>query len=145
LGVWAEASLAHGQFAEALARLDGAIVECERAEAGWCLPELLRIKGEFLLKVGGEDSDHAAERQFLRAFELAEKQGALSWALRTAISLASHWRRSGRYQDAFDFLSPIYSRFTEGFNTQDLRAAQSLLADLSGDLNATPYASSSLA
>jgi len=137
LGVWAEASLAHGQFAEALARLDGAIVECERAEAGWCLPELLRIKGEFLLKVGGEDSDHAAERKFLQAFELAEKQGALSWALRTAISLASHWRRSGRYQDAFDFLSPIYSRFTEGFNTQDLRAAQRLLADLSGDLNAT--------
>ena len=105
-------------------------MECERTEAGWCLPELLRIKGEFLLKVGGEDSDHAAERQFLQAFELAEKQGALSWALRTAISLASHWRRSGRYQDAFDFLSPIYSRFTEGFNTQDLRAAQSLLADL---------------
>jgi predicted ATPase len=141
LGVRAEASLANGQFAEALALLEGAIVECESAEAGWCLAELLRIKGELLLRAGGEDSADMAERQFLQEFELAEKQGALSWALRTAISLASHWHRSGRPRDAFEFLSPVYSRFTEGFNTQDLRVAHILLSDLSDDLSAAPIAS----
>jgi predicted ATPase len=134
-GVRAEGSLAIGQLGDAQALLDEAIAECESSESGWYLAELHRIKGEFVLKEGGNNAGNAAERLFLQAFELTEKQGALSWGLRTAISLAAHWHRSGRRQDALDFLSPVYGRFTEGFETQDLKTAQKLLNDLSGDLN----------
>jgi len=53
--------------------------------AGWCTPELLRIRGRRLLLQGNRG---AAEALILRSIETARRQGALAWELRTAISLA---------------------------------------------------------
>jgi predicted ATPase len=39
----------------------------------------------------------------------------------------------GRRAEALNLLGPVYSRFTEGFDTQDLKNAQALLAELSCD------------
>jgi predicted ATPase len=50
------------------------------------------------------------------------------WELRSATSLARLWAEQGERSRAQELLAPIYSRFTEGFNTPDLKEAQVLLA-----------------
>jgi predicted ATPase len=57
-------------------------------------------------------------------------QNALAWRLRTAISLASLWRQMDRLPEAMTLLSSIYSLFSEGHSSADLRRAQRLLETL---------------
>jgi predicted ATPase len=47
--------------------------------------------------------------------------------LRAATSLARLWRDQGHSAQAMAFLQPVYHRFTEGFDTADLKAAKALL------------------
>jgi predicted ATPase len=47
-----------------------------------------------------------------------------------ACDLAELWRQRGRIEEALALLSPIYDRFTEGFDTRDLRTAARLLEAL---------------
>jgi len=58
---------------------------------------------------------------------VARRQGALSWELRAATSLARFWRGQQRVTQARKLLGPVYRRFTEGFETADLTAAKALL------------------
>ena len=62
----------------------------------------------------------------------ARRQGAYSWELRAATSLARLLcdRDRDRIGEARDLLAPIYQRFTEGFGTADLQSAKRLLAEL---------------
>ena len=55
----------------------------------------------------------------------------MSLELRAAISLAFMWRDQGRRVEARDLLAPVYGRFTEGFDTVDLKDANDLLKQLS--------------
>jgi predicted ATPase len=41
------------------------------------------------------------------------------------------WQSHTRREEARELLAPIYERFTEGFDTSDLKAAKSLIDDLS--------------
>ena len=59
----------------------------------------------------------------------ARLQGALSWELRAATSLARLFRDHDRPAEAEALLRPIYDRFTEGFDTADLKRAKALLAN----------------
>jgi hypothetical protein len=60
----------------------------------------------------------------------AHSQGALSWELRCATSLARLRRDRARSEEAHELLAPVYDRFTEGFATVDLRVARALLDKL---------------
>ena len=91
---------------------------------------MLRIKGELLLLQGAAGAAATAEDHFRRALDLARRQGALSWELRAATSLARLRRDQGRPADALALLQPVYDRFTEGFDTADLKATKDLLRDL---------------
>jgi len=91
------------------------------------LPELMRIKGE-LLAFGPHLSE--AEYWFSRSLDLAREQSALAWELRTATSLAHLRVHQGRDDEALCVLRPVYDRFTEGFDTLDLRVAKRLLDEL---------------
>jgi predicted ATPase len=95
----------------------------------WCLAELLRIKGEVLLLPGAPDHS-AAEEYFRRALDSAREQGALSWALRVGSSLCRLRVTQGRGDEGRRELASVYSRFTEGFATADLRAAGTILDEL---------------
>jgi hypothetical protein len=57
-----------------------------------------------------------------------ERQGALSLKLLAAISLARLRGDQGQRAKAHDMLTSIYDRFTEGFDTTDLKTARALLA-----------------
>jgi len=50
--------------------------------------------------------------------------------LRAAVSLARLRRDQGLRADARDLLTPIYGWFTEGFDTKDLKEANTLLSEL---------------
>jgi predicted ATPase/DNA-binding winged helix-turn-helix (wHTH) protein len=91
------------------------------------LPEIMRIKGQ-LLASGPHVSE--AEYWFSRSLDLAREQSALAWELRTATSLAHLRARQGRDDEALRVLRPVYDRFTEGFDTLDLRAAKRFLDEL---------------
>ena len=46
------------------------------------------------------------------------------------MSLSHLWQQQGKRQAAHDLLAPTHDRFTEGFDTADLREAQALLNTL---------------
>jgi class 3 adenylate cyclase/tetratricopeptide (TPR) repeat protein len=90
----------------------------------WFLPEVYRIRGE-LLYASKQSND--VEQCFSRALNIAEKQGARLLELRAAMSLARLWRDQGKASEARGLLAPVYGWFTEGFDTRDLKEANSLL------------------
>jgi predicted ATPase len=120
-----------GQIADGLAAIEEAIVRSEATEERWVVAELLRVKGELFLLQGAPGAAAAAEGHFRQALDWARRQGALSWELRAATSLARLLSDQGRSADAAARLRPVYERFTEGFDTADLKAAKALLDDLS--------------
>jgi predicted ATPase len=68
--------------------------------------------------------------RYHRALAIAREQGARSFELRAATSLARLWRDQGKRAEARDLLAPVYAWFTEGFDTRDLVEAKALLAEL---------------
>ena len=127
LGALAEGEARAGSTAAGLQDIDAALSLVESTEERWCLAELLRIKGELLLLHGAPDASASAERLFRELLSLAEGQHGLAWQLRSATSLGRLLRGHGREGEAREVLQPIYARFTEGFETEDLKAARQLL------------------
>ena len=46
------------------------------------------------------------------------------------MSMARLWRDQGKRHQAHDLLAPVYDRFTEGFDTADLKEAKGLVDEL---------------
>ncbi|HME22190.1 MAG TPA: winged helix-turn-helix domain-containing protein [Acetobacteraceae bacterium] len=130
LGILAEGLAGAGQIADASAMVDAALTKAERDEERWCFAELLRVRAELLLHEGGGSDRSAAETGFLQALDWARRQDALSWELRAATGLARFWHGADRQEEARHILAPVYDRFTEGFETTDLKAAKALLHNL---------------
>ena len=57
---------------------------------------------------------------------------AKTWELRAAMGLARMLQARASQGAARDLLFPIFSWFTEGFDTADLKDAKALLEELSG-------------
>ncbi len=96
---------------------------------GFYSSEIHRVEGELRRLIAPEAPDDAA-RCFQRAIDLARRRELRSLELRAATSLARLRRDQGRPEDARRTLADVYGWFTEGFDTQDLRAAKALLDDL---------------
>jgi hypothetical protein len=119
-----------GDVTQGLATVDQALARCDARNERWYQPELLRIKGELLLHEGEHRSIGDAEQCLARSDEMAKSQDALFWELRTALTLARLRMEQDRRADARGTLACVYDKFTEAFETADLRAAQALLAEL---------------
>ena len=76
------------------------------------------------------DPQGEAAACFLKAIEVACRQGAKLLELRAVISLSRLWQEQAKQQDAHQILSEIYSWFTEGCTTNNLREAKAVLAEL---------------
>ena len=135
--VWRTAWLAHLSLAYAeLGKLDDAwrcigeaITATETTKERWFEVEIHRIAGEIALMSPNRDAVKA-EAYFERALTIARKQKAKSWELRAATSMARLWCDQGKQQQARELLASVYDWFTEGFDTQDLKEAKTLLAEL---------------
>src|SRR5215469_6390903 len=107
---------AAGEVEAGLAQVEETLARCEGRDERWYLAELLRIRGGLLIILQGlPDAAAASEDLFRQALELAHGQGALSWELRAATSLARLWRKQRRVAEARQLLEPVCGRFTEGF------------------------------
>lgn len=114
-----------GRVAEAMAVIEEALTGSEAKEEQWCRAELMRVKGEILLR-GPTEQAEAAEQAFASSLALARMQGALGWELRTATSLAKMHGALGRPKDGLDLLDPVLAKFEEGSRTADVAAAAAL-------------------
>lgn len=132
IGVYAAGLGDYGDVVAGLTAIEEAVALSVSTGEIWCMPELLRIKADLLRKESAKPMTEAGEALYLQALELARRQGALSWELRTATALAEHWLQWGQGAKAGGLLAPIYRRFREGFATRDLLRARSLL-DAVGD------------
>jgi predicted ATPase len=125
----ARAHAASGQYDDAWQWIDRSLNAVEASGERWCEAEVHRTAGEIALNSSDPDTAKA-QAHFERALKIARAQQARSWELRAATGLARLWRDQGRRTEARDLLAPIYSWFTEGFDTLDLREAKALLDNL---------------
>jgi tetratricopeptide (TPR) repeat protein len=119
-----------GAKARGHATIDQALMRSERDGECWYLAEFLRVKGELLRLEDTPAAQQQAETYFQRSLECARQQETLSWKLRTATSLARLYQGQGQLLVARDTLEPVYGRFSEGFETADLKVARALINDL---------------
>jgi class 3 adenylate cyclase/predicted ATPase len=125
----AEAAGHVGEVEEGLRLLAEALTVFETTGQGDMLTEVYRLQGELLQRQDIADTAQA-EVCFQQAIAIARRQQAKSWELRAATSLARLWQQQGKRATAHDLLAPIYSWFTEGFDTADLQDAKVLLEAL---------------
>ncbi|MCP3709280.1 helix-turn-helix transcriptional regulator [Paraburkholderia sp. CNPSo 3274] len=129
-GIYARGLRAFGRNEEAHTAVDEALSWANAHDELWCMPELLRIKGEILEETDALDMLGMSESLYQQAIELSCQQGAPSWALRAATSLARLSHRLGKTNHAQTVLVSVYEQFTEGFETADLKAAKAKLDGL---------------
>jgi hypothetical protein len=122
-----EAALEAGRPDDAIAWMERLRSE-NRDEDHWCSCEVLRVQG-LLAQSQGEEG--AAAELMLRGVALARRQGALSWELRSTMSLSRLWARQGRIVQAREALLAVYGRYAEGFGSRDLIEAKTLIEQLS--------------
>jgi predicted ATPase len=120
----AEVLLAAGRFDDSVAAIDEAL-ELAGLPLWPRRPEALRIKGEILLSNRMDTSQ--AEDHFRQSLDVAHRQGALFWELRTTMSLGRLHHSQGRVHEARHLLQSVYARFTEGFDSAELQSARRLL------------------
>lgn len=112
-----------GQLAEGRAVLHQTIARIEPEGGAFDMPELLRVRGE--LEARSDELD-AAEASFATSIAMAERQGALSWRLRSEMSLA-RLRLRQAVRNPLDDLAKTFARFSEGYETADLIVARAML------------------
>lgn len=116
-----------GETDAALSILRAALKESERTGEKCYEAEIRRGIGEAHYQRG---DIQAAEQSFTRALAIAHEQGARLLELNSASSYARMLRDQGKPKQSHALLAPIYSWFSEGFDTAPLRRARALLDEL---------------
>ncbi|WMT74524.1 winged helix-turn-helix domain-containing protein [Bradyrhizobium sp. Ash2021] len=127
IGALAEGLRKTGQFEQALFTINGAIARATNSGVESDFPELLRIKSQVL---AAQHDRESAMNCLTKALAVARAQSALAWELRSTTVLARLLSESGQRDQARHALALVYDRFTEGFDTADLKLARALLEDL---------------
>jgi predicted ATPase/class 3 adenylate cyclase len=122
----AEVATHLGHTEDGLQALAEAHALVEQHEERWWEAEVCRLRGVVLLRQPGT-SQAEAETWLQRALDVARRQEAKSLELRAAMSLSRLWQQQGKQADARALLAPLYTWFTEGFDTADLQEARALL------------------
>ena len=111
-----------GRVDDARSAIDASIRAVEANGDMAFMPELLRVKSQLLPET---------ESCLTQALEWSRRQGASGWELRAATDLAAHLIERGQPQQAHAILKPVLERFTEGFETSDLKRATTMLSSMS--------------
>jgi tetratricopeptide (TPR) repeat protein len=128
LSILGDAYLQAGRADDARDVLDEGLAIAEQSDELCQKAELYRLKGDLALGTGSQNGN--AEEHFRRAIGTARDQLSKAWELRATTSLARLFQQTGRRDEARQMLSDTYSRYTEGFDTPDLKCARALLDEL---------------
>ena len=120
----AETELLGGDMDRAASALALA-VEMQPYEKVWA-SEIARVSGDLRLVQNPADLD-GAEQMYNESLSIARAQKARSLELRTGLKLAGLRQKQGRPKAAIDIVKPLYSWFTEGLDSPDLKEARALL------------------
>lgn len=129
---WFLALLAEGYIkvhepSKALDALDEAQRLIDHTGEGFYAAEVQRLRGEVHRLTGDAV---AAEQAYMESLRLARAQQALSLELRAAMGIGRIWMES-RPEEALALIKPVIGRFTEGYETRDLKDAMEMLTVLS--------------
>jgi class 3 adenylate cyclase/predicted ATPase len=135
--VWVPLYLSHlarayadiGNFEDAWRCIREATTAVESTKEKLWETEIYRTAGEIAL-LSPESNATEAEANFARALRVARTQQAKSWELRAAMGMARLLHAEGKRYEARRVLASVYGWFTEGFDTLDLKEAESLLDEL---------------
>jgi class 3 adenylate cyclase/predicted ATPase len=125
----AEVEARSGATTAALAALNQALVESERTGLHWYDAELHRTRGEILIKHNPAETA-PAETAFLAAIAIAKQQGARTFELRAALSLAKLYQSTARRTEAHGVLAPALEGFAPVAEMPEIAEAQALVAAL---------------
>jgi predicted ATPase/DNA-binding winged helix-turn-helix (wHTH) protein len=131
LALLADAYASSGEIESGLTALAEALARLPHGRGFFYEAELYRLRGELLLRQATPDAVQA-EECFHQALAVARRQEAKSLELRAAMSLSRLWQQQGKPGEARQLLAEVYTWFTEGFDTTDLREARELLTALTG-------------
>jgi class 3 adenylate cyclase/predicted ATPase len=92
-------------------------------------PDCLRWLGDYL-RLLPDQKPAQVEAAYADALSHARAQGARSWELCAATSLARYWSEHGEKQRAVELLAPLRAGFDEGSSTRPLIDASELLEQL---------------
>lgn len=123
----AEAQALAEATTEALATVEEALI-ANPEELAW-RGDALRVRGGLRLTLGHKD---AAEADIREAIVLAQNTNAKAWELRAALDLAQILKARGDVAMACELLVPLCAKFTQGYDTADLKDAKALLIELNG-------------
>jgi predicted ATPase len=129
MGALADGLRKCGQVEEALLTIDRAIGRATDCGSTFDMAELLRIKAQVLAAMP-QHGRESAINCLTEALAVAKAQSALALELRSMIALARLLTEGGQRDQARHELALVYGRFTEGFETADLRIARQLMEDL---------------
>jgi predicted ATPase/DNA-binding winged helix-turn-helix (wHTH) protein len=128
-GALADGLRKHGQVEEAVLTINQAIGRATDRGSTFYMAELLRIKAQILATMPQYGRDSALNC-LTDALAVARTQSALALELRSTITQAGLLVEGGRRDQARHDLALVYGRFTEGFETADLRIARQLMKEL---------------
>jgi predicted ATPase/DNA-binding winged helix-turn-helix (wHTH) protein len=129
MGALAEGLRKNGQLEEALLTINQTIELATIRGSTFDMAELLRVKAQILAAMP-QHGTVSAMNCLAEALEIARVQSALALELRSTIDLARLLAAAGQRDQARHDLALVYGRFTEGFETLDLRVARQLMEEL---------------
>jgi predicted ATPase/DNA-binding response OmpR family regulator/class 3 adenylate cyclase len=130
----AEGHIKAGRDEAALQTIEQALAICEDTGERWAMAEVLRTKACILQSTGRAKSEEI-EAILLNSLEIARRQQARCWELRTTCDLSRLWQRQGRNGEALRLLQSVYDQFEEGFDVPDLGNARALIRSLRRELS----------
>ena len=113
----------------AFARIDEALVNADQATNFASLPFLHRLRGDILLK-RNPPNIAPAEDAYQTAIAVSQQQGARSFELRAALSLAKLYQSTDRPAEAHAVLAPALEGFSPTLEMPEIAEAQALVAAL---------------
>lgn len=93
------------------------------------LSELYRLKGDAIHMMTPDETDQS-EQMYTRAIETARQYETATYELRAAMNLSRLWKNTNRVKQSTRILNEALNKFTEDFETNEIKEARKLLEQI---------------